>query len=367
MRSAKGETFTLMIKRLSLAAGLLLAAISCAWPQAGQYPSGFIQGNAGASKGQGVPTAISAMLDRAFGSTRGSILERGASGWTIAAPSATAGLPWASGGTGADPSYGVLGIVGGGTGGNTGATARSSLGLAIGTNVEAWDNDLDCLAALSTTGVIHRTGAGTCSAGTVAFADLVTGTQDTVIGYFGSTTASAATLPNCTAGSLNYAIATHLFSCNATAGTGNVSNTGTPTSGQFALWTSSTVIQGVSPASKSDQQTGSSTTAAVTPSQQQQHDSAIKAHIYVTQSAGTYTTQESYNMSASKTGTGALTLTFATPFASSVYSLVCGISELTTVGPSTVIVNSSSATLNLRNFAGAATDAAFSCHALGRQ
>lgn len=38
---------------------------------------------------------------------------------------------------------------------------RTTLGLAIGTNVQAWDTDLDGLAGLSGTGFITRTGAGT--------------------------------------------------------------------------------------------------------------------------------------------------------------------------------------------------------------
>lgn len=42
----------------------------------------------------------------------------------------------------------------------------------IGSVVEAWDADLDCLAAISTTGVIKRTGAGTCSAGAIALTDI---------------------------------------------------------------------------------------------------------------------------------------------------------------------------------------------------
>jgi hypothetical protein len=46
------------------------------------------------------------------------------------------------------------------------ATMRTNLALVPGTNVQAWDADLDCLAALATTGIIRRTGAGTCSAGT---------------------------------------------------------------------------------------------------------------------------------------------------------------------------------------------------------
>lgn len=105
-------------------------------------------------------------------------------------------------------------------------TARSNLGVAIGSNVEAWDNDLDCLAALSSTGVIKRTGAGTCSAGGVALSDLATGTQDTVIGYFGSTAASALAIGNC-ANALTYSTSTHTFGCNSTAGTGTVTTAGT--------------------------------------------------------------------------------------------------------------------------------------------
>lgn len=92
------------------------------------------------------------------------------------------------------------------------ATMRTNLGLVIGTNVEAWDADLDCIAGLSSTGVISRTGAGTCSAGALALSGLATGTQDTLIGYFGSTTASATAVPNCS-GALTYSTATHTFGC----------------------------------------------------------------------------------------------------------------------------------------------------------
>jgi hypothetical protein len=52
-------------------------------------------------------TNLSASIDAAFGSTRGSILERGASGWQIITPG-TSGLPWASNGAGADPGYQAL-------------------------------------------------------------------------------------------------------------------------------------------------------------------------------------------------------------------------------------------------------------------
>lgn len=107
-----------------LIAGLLAClAASSALAQSIQFNAGQIMGNSTASPRPGRAETVTAILDRALGSTRGSILERGASGWAAVGPGATAGLAWISGGTGADPAYGILGLSGGGC--NAALTASS--------------------------------------------------------------------------------------------------------------------------------------------------------------------------------------------------------------------------------------------------
>ncbi len=54
-----------------------------------------------------VSTTLSTAIDNAIGSTRGSILERGAAGWVLATPGAS-GTIWTSNGVGADPTYQAL-------------------------------------------------------------------------------------------------------------------------------------------------------------------------------------------------------------------------------------------------------------------
>jgi hypothetical protein len=59
-------------------------------------------------------------------------------------------------------------VANGGTGAVDAPGARTALGLAIGTDVQAFDADLAALAALASTGIIVRTGAGTVASRSVA-------------------------------------------------------------------------------------------------------------------------------------------------------------------------------------------------------
>src|SRR5579885_136454 len=84
--------------------------------------------NAALAAKQDYPIPSSA-IDAAFGSTRGSLLERGAAGWQTVVPG-TAGLPWVSGGPGADPVYQALTAAGIAAGTITNANLAS---MAAGT------------------------------------------------------------------------------------------------------------------------------------------------------------------------------------------------------------------------------------------
>jgi hypothetical protein len=57
-----------------------------------------------------------------------------------------------------------LAVADGGTGASNASDARTNLGLAIGTNVQAFDVDLSALAALASNGMISRTGNGSVAA-----------------------------------------------------------------------------------------------------------------------------------------------------------------------------------------------------------
>jgi hypothetical protein len=110
-----------------------------------------------------------------------------------------------------NPGTSPLTVPKGGTGGATASAARTSLGLAIGTNVEAWDADLDCLAANSTAGQLTYTGAGTCAARTLTAP---------VAGF-------TITNPAGTAGNPTFVLANDLAAVEGLSGTGIARRTGT--------------------------------------------------------------------------------------------------------------------------------------------
>lgn len=129
-------------------------------------------------------------------------------------------------------------------------------------------------------------------------------------------------------------------------------------------------------ASKSNQQTGTDNTVAVTPAHQQDHDSSAKAWAYLTQSAGTYTNAAGYNIaSITKNSTGIITVTFTTAFASTVFALIAtlnqsaGVSFANTIQEILGSRTASSVQLQLggTGSGGAAIDSGFSIVAFGRQ
>jgi len=75
----------------------------------------------------------------------------------------------------------IIGVAEGGTGSSNAETARTNLGLKIGTDVQAWDNDLDDIAALTPTDSNIMVGDGTdwvAESGDTARTSLGVGTGD---------------------------------------------------------------------------------------------------------------------------------------------------------------------------------------------
>ena len=150
------------------------------------------------------------------------------------------------------------------------AAARTTLGLAIGTNVQAYDSDLTVWA-----GVTPGTGVATALAVNVGSA----GAPVVFNGALG--TPSSGDLSNCTGG-------------------------------------------GLAAASQAQQETATSNVVSVTPANQQYHPSAPKAWArFNGATAGTNAPSKGYNVtSIQRTGTGAYTVNLAITMSDAVYAVV---------------------------------------------
>lgn len=183
-------------KRLLIAAGLVLAA-SSAWAQA-QFPAGTVWGNATAAQRPGKAETVTSMLDRALGSTRGAILQRGASGWAIFGPGATARVPYLSGGTGADPILGAFSLPASVTSGGiayfSSATAMASSGAFATTEILRGGGTGNAPVATvcgTANTVLHGGAPPACSQ--VVYADIASAAIATAANYY--TGASSVLVP----------------------------------------------------------------------------------------------------------------------------------------------------------------------------
>jgi len=213
------------------------------------------------------PTQFNVVLGPAAGAAFG-----------LAAPGATTGVPLISNGTSANPGFGTAVVAGGGTG----ATTLTAHGILIGEGTSA------VVAMTTVADSVYVQGAATSDPTTAG----TSSTADSVLGWAAAaSTPAPIALTNCTGGTnaLNYATATHTFSCNSisagsapnvnvltaagpftlssTAGVTNISRMGTPAAATYNLPSAVTAGNGFKGCLKDDTtnfQTNNATLASPT-------------------------------------------------------------------------------------------------------
>ncbi len=249
-----------------------------------------------------------------------------------------------------------LAVTEGGTGASDAAGARTSLGLVIGTNVQAYDATLASLAALGTVAdrVAYTTGVDTwaetplTSFGRSLIDDaaavngratlgLASSTTDNAIARYdltaGQTQNSGVTIDdnNDVAGARNLALSGYVDLAEIAAPANPAANTarfyskddGGGTTKLYFRDSAGTETElgagggGASAASQADMESASSTAVYSSPGRQHFHPGHPKCWLVTTVSAGTPTLQTSYNItSIADTNVGVLTVTIATDFSS---------------------------------------------------
>lgn len=273
------------------------------------------------SGGTAIPSGLttSNVLDM-IGSTRGQVLYRGASGWSVLAPGAS-GTVLSSNGAGADPSYIAVGGTGTVTsvGAGAGLSASPSPIVTVGTI---------SLATIANNSVMANVSGGAA----VPIANTMTAILDATLGSTqGNLIYRGASNWTVLAPGTNGQVLTQGASTPSWSSVGTVSNVTlvgaglTVNSGTCTISTTGTCTLTTTAATKANQQTGTSTTTVVTPAQQQSHDSAAKVVLMFTGSGsnGAQTINFNYNVVAStRTGVGVYSIALVNAFSSTSYACV---------------------------------------------